>query len=191
MNNVKAKPPSGTPSEKCFTPEKKSQVINISLLAIQVVGLILLAASLPGSTQLIVMPDQLTMGLALGGTALLLGGSFFWGYSGYHQKDPTTKKVFYAITAIAVLTVIIGSIACAGVFPSIGIMAARCVLCAGLIISLPLIFPYFFSLLNWCKPKLDNCLEQERLKFEATRPPTPCLDAKEKQVSKIEIGDVD
>lgn len=137
--------------ESLFTNEKSQKLMNISLIAIQLIGIALLAASLPGSTQLVAMDIKLFYGLAFGGSALLLGGSYFWAKLGFHHKHPAVKKTIYAITALALLTIAFGVMAYNGVFSRIGISSARCILASGYILGMPLIFPYFFSSIRCCQ----------------------------------------
>lgn len=153
-------------SENTATSKKTRKIINISLIATQIIGaaligaLFLSASLLGGGTQFLATHETLSTCLALSGSILFVGGSAFWAILGYHEKPAGLKTGIYVLTAIAIVAITIGAIAYKGWIPGIDTFSARCILGAGVLLSLPLMFPCLVSLMKCCKLQVYNPINQ-------------------------------
>jgi hypothetical protein len=156
-----------THSENFLTSERTRKIINLSLIAVQIVGLVLLFTSLPGSTQLIPMNETLLTRLVISGGIILVSGSMVWSDGNYHKREPM-KKIGIGLAALSALTIAVGVIAFNGLIPGISLPVARCLLGAGSILALPLLFPYGFTAGRACMSRMDHCLDRITKKHPTT-----------------------
>lgn len=151
-----------TPVNNClrWLHNHPQHAVSIGLVALQIIGLSLMVTAVVGNAQIFPLNDIVKQIIWIVAPLLLTSAAFQWGRMRYHDQ-PLARKLLYLATAVVILAISVGICGINGILmPIISPSTAKIILDCSLTGLIPLLFPYFFMLVDCCKTAIKNSVNQ-------------------------------